>query len=231
MKIFGQGLKAVLILSVEVSGKDRYLHLGKINIMYKIIFTFLIFANVFKAAAQKVVMEAASWDVEKQKASFTKRDGKDAITLDRGIVWAKGIDFADGIIEADVSVYPQRNFGGVCFRGDEAGNYELICLRVPMSGRDDALQYVPSFNREVNWQLATEKILKLGYMVKDKDVYPIDNVVRLKETGQFAIIKRQSFLGDGKSFLNYLAQIEGRREGLYAIYHEEVELETLPRLS
>jgi hypothetical protein len=124
--------------------------------MRKIISTFLLYAGLFKATAQKVAMQPANWDVGKQEASFTKRDGKEVIKLNRGIVWTKGIDFADGIIEADLSVYPERSFAGIFFRGDEQGNAELIYLRVPLSGRDDAIQYVPSFNNEVNWQLYPE---------------------------------------------------------------------------
>ena len=124
--------------------------------MSKIIFAFLFFAGLFKATAQKVHMQPAYWDVGKQDASFTTRDGKDVVKFERGIVWAKGVDFADGIIEADLSVSPERSFGGICFRGDEEGNAELIYIRVPLSGRDDAIQYVPTFNKEVNWQLYPE---------------------------------------------------------------------------
>ena len=124
--------------------------------MSKIIFTFLFFAGLLKAAAQKVPMQPANWDAGKQKASFTSKDGKDAVKIERGIIWAKGVDFGDGIIEADLSVSPERSFGGICFRGDEEGNSELIYLRVPLSGRDDAIQYVPTFHKEVNWQLYPE---------------------------------------------------------------------------
>ena len=124
--------------------------------MHKIIFSFILFATLFKAAAQKIAMQADFWDVGKQTASFTQRDGQYVIKLDRGIIWTKGIDFADGIIEADLSLSPERSFAGICFRGDEQGNAEMIYLRVPLSGRDDAIQYVPSFNNEVNWQLYPE---------------------------------------------------------------------------
>ena len=124
--------------------------------MRKIIFTFLLFASLFNVTAQKVPMQPANWDIGKQKASFIKREGKDAIKLDRGTIWTKGIDFADGIIEADLSLSPERSFAGICFRGDEEGNSEMIYLRVPLSGRDDAIQYVPFFNNEANWQLYPE---------------------------------------------------------------------------
>src|SRR5262245_59262758 len=134
----------------------RYLPLQKVNNMHKIIFIFLFIVTLFKSTAQKIAMQPDHWDVGKQTASFTQRDGKDVIKLDRGIVWTKGIDFADGTIEVDLSVYPERSFAGICFRGDDQGNAEIIYLRVPLSGRDDAIQYVPSFNNEANWQLYPE---------------------------------------------------------------------------
>lgn len=63
--------------------------------------------------------------------------------------------------------------------------------------------------------------------VKDADVYMNGTVVRLIRTGEFAIIRDRSFLRDDKYFLNYLGEIEGR-QGLYALYHEDIELECLP---
>ena len=67
-------------------------------------------------------------------------------------------------------------------------------------------------------------------MVKDEDVYPLETVVRLRRTGEFAIIKSRTFLsplGD-YYFLHYLAQIEGRGEGWYCVFHQDVDLECLP---
>lgn len=62
---------------------------------------------------------------------------------------------------------------------------------------------------------------------KDDEIYPLETVVRLKKTGEFAIIKAQDFLKDGKGFLNYRGEIEGK-EGWFAIYHDDVDLESLP---
>lgn len=59
--------------------------------------------------------------------------------------------------------------------------------------------------------------------------YPLETVVRIKKTGQFAIIKHVVFLKDGKSFLHYEGPIDGKPEGNYAFYHEEIELEVLPK--
>lgn len=62
---------------------------------------------------------------------------------------------------------------------------------------------------------------------RDNEVYPVDTVVRLKKTGQFALIKSHTFLRDGKGFLNYLAEIEGR-SGIFALYHDDLEFECAP---
>lgn len=63
---------------------------------------------------------------------------------------------------------------------------------------------------------------------RDDQVYPLGTVVRLHKTGEFAIIKDHTFLKDGKNFLHYLAEIEGRK-GLYCLIHDEVDLEALPK--
>ena len=68
-------------------------------------------------------------------------------------------------------------------------------------------------------------------MVKDEDVYPVGTIVRLRKTGEFARITQYCWLRPElqKYFLNYLAEIEGMVPlGLYAIYHDEVDLEVLP---
>lgn len=65
-------------------------------------------------------------------------------------------------------------------------------------------------------------------MVRDEDTYPEETVVRIIKTGQFALIKRKTFLKDGKGFLHYLAHIDGKGEGLYRVSHQEIELENLP---
>jgi len=59
--------------------------------------------------------------------------------------------------------------------------------------------------------------------------YPVDTVVRLINTNEFAIVRKLNFLKDGKYFLNYLCEIEGRKTGgLYCVFHDDVQLECLP---
>lgn len=61
---------------------------------------------------------------------------------------------------------------------------------------------------------------------KDDEAYPEGTVVRIKRTGEMAIIRGRQFMKEGRNFLHYLAEIEGR-EGLYALYHDDIELEAL----
>lgn len=62
---------------------------------------------------------------------------------------------------------------------------------------------------------------------KDNEIYPLETVVRIKRTNEFAVIKRHTFQKDGKGFLHYLGEIESR-EGLYCLIHDEIEVEALP---
>jgi hypothetical protein len=66
------------------------------------------------------------------------------------------------------------------------------------------------------------------FMPAENEVYPIESVVRIKKTGQFAIIKQQTFLMGRNNFLHYLGVIEGRGEGWYYLGHHDIELEALP---
>lgn|GEM_PF-1832030 len=65
-------------------------------------------------------------------------------------------------------------------------------------------------------------------LVRDEAIYPIETIVRRKKTGEFAIIKNYNFQHDGKGFLNYLGLVEGKGEGLYALYHDDIEFEWPP---
>lgn len=60
---------------------------------------------------------------------------------------------------------------------------------------------------------------------KDDEVYSVETVVRILKTNEFAIVKDHTFVKDNRGFLNYLCIIEDRSEGLYALYHDDIELE------
>jgi len=64
-------------------------------------------------------------------------------------------------------------------------------------------------------------------MTRQKDIYPLDTVVRIKKTGELAIIRKHTILKD--EFLHYLGVIEGRGDALWTLFHDDVELECLPK--
>jgi len=62
--------------------------------------------------------------------------------------------------------------------------------------------------------------------MQSKDIFPLDTVVRLKKTGELAIIRKHTVLKE--EFLHYLGVIESRGDALWALSHHEVDLECLP---
>jgi hypothetical protein len=56
--------------------------------------------------------------------------------------------------------------------------------------------------------------------------FPIDYVVRIKRTNEFAIVRHHTFLHEG-FFMHYLLHVEDRN-GLYCYFHDDLELECLP---
>jgi hypothetical protein len=64
-------------------------------------------------------------------------------------------------------------------------------------------------------------------MASEQEIFPLDTVVRLKKTGELAIIRMHTLLKD--EFLHYLGVIEGRGDGLWAVVYNNIELECLPK--
>jgi hypothetical protein len=66
----------------------------------------------------------------------------------------------------------------------------------------------------------------------DDEIYPINTVVREIKTGVFCVIKDQVFQSPaGRNFLHYLAHKEGfeyRPNQYHVLYHEDIDLESLP---
>lgn len=91
---------------------------------------------------------SAFWDLE--KANVVTIDGRQAIT---GSALLMGQTFENGIIEMELKTDGSRGFPGITFREDGAGNGEDIYLRPHNSGRHDAAQYAPLFNKQTCWQL------------------------------------------------------------------------------
>lgn len=60
---------------------------------------------------------------------------------------------------------------------------------------------------------------------KDSELIPIGSkvaIIRGFNFGKTAVITKHAFQKDGRNFLNYEAEIDGR-EGTYALYHDDLE--------
>lgn len=51
---------------------------------------------------------------------------------------------------------------------------------------------------------------------KDSEIYPLNTVIARNRTGEYAIIRNHTSQVEGREFLNYLVEIEGR-EGPYPV--------------
>lgn len=129
----------------------------------RILFLLMIVHLSAIAQQQKISLNPEQLTGDVHKTSFEKKEGRDILTVNRGTVWAKDIEFTDGILEVDVSVSPKKSLTGISFRGDADATCENIYLRVPLSGREDAIQYAPFFHNEDYWQLYPEHQAKYTY--------------------------------------------------------------------
>jgi hypothetical protein len=65
--------------------------------------------------------------------------------------------------------------------------------------------------------------------LREEDLFPLETVVRVIKTGQFAIIKDYVYQSTSKNdFQYYTGIIEGRGDGQYVLFPDEIELEVLP---
>ena len=76
------------------------------------------------------------WQIAGRTASVVDTNGKLALKLEfapiMGLVWLKGYDFGNGVIEADIlgqSQPPQSSFVGVAFRVVDAQTYDVVYFR------------------------------------------------------------------------------------------------------
>ncbi|NOU58495.1 hypothetical protein [Marinifilum caeruleilacunae] len=74
-----------------------------------------------------------------------------------GIAYLDGIDFQNGIIECDLYSPSPKAYLGIVFRVGSLYNFEYIYFQPHTSGKWDAVQYDPIFNRSATWQLYNGK--------------------------------------------------------------------------
>ena len=75
------------------------------------------------------------------------------ISEEVGIAYLDGVDFENGIIECDLFSPVDKAYLGIVFRISSLNNFEYIYFQPHTSGKWDAVQYDPIFNRSATWQL------------------------------------------------------------------------------
>lgn len=101
----------------------------------------------------KVPFEMEKWDTMGTALNKEMYMGKESVFLKSGVIYTKGLDFRDGVIEMDMNFPQQRGFPGLAFRIQDPQNFELFYVRPHQSGNPDATQYTPVFNSQAGWQL------------------------------------------------------------------------------
>jgi len=74
-----------------------------------------------------------------------------------GIAYLDGMDFQNGTIECDLFSPSDKAYLGIVFRVTSLSNFEYIYFQPHTSGKRDAVQYDPIFNRSATWQLYNGK--------------------------------------------------------------------------
>jgi hypothetical protein len=114
-----------------------------------------LLAISFNSTAQpiKVPTSLDKWEIFGSGVTVENFQGKESFFIKQGAMLLKDVELLDGIIEADISVGPQRGFPGFAFRYQDTLNFENFYIRPHQSGNPDATQYTPVFNGSAGWQL------------------------------------------------------------------------------
>lgn len=111
--------------------------------------------NKKSISAQEFAFTENNWRIENVDGStdtlkVADHQGKYAMFLEPGQkAYLKGNEFKNFRLE----FHCNGNVPGLGFRVQDKENYEYLYLRMMMSGKKDALQYVPIYNGSLPWQL------------------------------------------------------------------------------
>jgi sugar lactone lactonase YvrE len=85
------------------------------------------------------------------RADTTRVEGQLSLS---GSAYLDGVEFENGVIEADVMVTGARSYPGITFRVQSPANLERVYIRPHRAGfYPDAIQYTPTINGMECWQL------------------------------------------------------------------------------
>ncbi len=159
--------------------------------VFKIAATLIALCIAALVRAEPVPMTADRWDAA-GLTEFAQRDGRAAVRLGpasgapmkTGALSLKNVDFTTGTIEFDMLASGARDFAGVIFRADDAGNGEFFYIRPHMNARPDAAQYTPLVHGSMAWQIFGEYNFERNFPIGKwmhvrVDVYPSSATVKI----------------------------------------------------
>ncbi|MCB4799552.1 family 16 glycoside hydrolase [Neotamlana laminarinivorans] len=181
------------------------------NLFYFNLFVILISLQLSQAQNKtKVIpMNASNWHIPKGTSSFETFDNRETLLLN-GKAFLKNNEFSNGTIEVDVYANNKRSFAGIIFRKQQ-NTMEEVYMRLHKSNQADALQYSPTYNEELTWQLYKEYQANVNFKTKGW------NTLRIEINGKNATI----FVNDEKVLtIDNLRTTHNKGEiGLFALFN------------
>ncbi len=181
------------------------------NLFYFNLFVILISLQLSQAQNKtKVIpMNASNWQIPKGTSSFETFDNRETLLLN-GKAFLKNNQFSNGTIEVDVYANNKRSFAGIIFRKQQ-NTMEEVYMRLHKSNQADALQYSPTYNEELTWQLYKEYQANVNFKTKGW------NTLRIEINGKNATI----FVNDEKVLtVDNLRTTHNKGEiGLFALFN------------
>lgn len=137
--------------------------------------------GVAQSTTTTIPMDKSFWNIPKGvNATFETIDGRKTLYLN-GKVTVKNQQFSNGTIEVDIYANKARSFAGIIFRKQKE-TMEEVYMRMHKSSQPDAVQYSPTFNKELTWQLYKEYQANVEFKNKGW------NTLRVKVINNQAII-------------------------------------------
>jgi len=121
----------------------------------KLILIFSIVSSICLAQKETISIDFKSKDWKTFGSEITEFDSilTTFIPKGTGIAYLDGLDFQNGTIECDLYSPSDKAYLGIVFRITSLNNFEYIYFQPHTSGKWDAVQYDPIFNRSATWQL------------------------------------------------------------------------------
>ena len=127
----------------------------------KFLFCFNLFNILFSLQlshaqnnATDIPMSSSHWEIPKGTSTFETFDNRETLLLN-GKAFVKNKQFSNGTIEVDIFANKNRSFAGIVFRKQQS-NMEEVYMRLHKSNQADAIQYSPTYDEELTWQLYKE---------------------------------------------------------------------------